>query len=338
MIVRGRPTIADVAKLCGVTPATVSRVLNRKKHFSTSEAVRDRIFETARKLGYVPDLAARNLNRRSTRIVGIFGAPHTSFNWGINQHLLGGIAEVLHAQGYEVFFEVSSPHRIDHALPFWRFDGAVLFQSPKSDIIGELDNRRVPYVCVNERLGSPIANVLADDAMGVRLVVEHLVELGHRKFAYANARSVYLPHYSVLERQETMLEEVQKAGAALVEGHEAPFTSPGAFLDKAVKSQGATAVVAYDHTIGVDILGSATRQGLKIPTDFSVACFNDEFPAAAVAPALTAVAVSGKEMGRLGAELLLASVNASKQPPSKVIRVPETLHVRDSTGPAPVAK
>ena len=54
-----RPTITDVAKVCGVTPATVSRVLNAKQKFSTSEAVREKIHTTARKMGYVPDLAAQ---------------------------------------------------------------------------------------------------------------------------------------------------------------------------------------------------------------------------------------------------------------------------------------
>jgi len=75
--VRNRPTITDVAKLCGVTPATVSRVLNGKQKFSASEAVRQKIFDTALKLGYVPDLSARNLNRRATRIIGLFASPQT---------------------------------------------------------------------------------------------------------------------------------------------------------------------------------------------------------------------------------------------------------------------
>src|SRR5262249_19525088 len=70
--VLGRPTITDVARLCGVPPATVSRVLNGKKKFSTSESTREKILATAQKLGYVPDLAARNLNRRSTHIIGLF--------------------------------------------------------------------------------------------------------------------------------------------------------------------------------------------------------------------------------------------------------------------------
>src|SRR3954465_5584735 len=153
-VVRERPTITDVARLCGVTPATVSRVLNGKKKFSTSEAVRERIVATAQKLGYVPDLSARNLNRRTTHIIGLFASPQTHLAEGINESLLEGIAEVLHAGGYDVFYELS-PNNAEHALPFWRFDGAILMQAPRQATVTELDRRRVPYVCVNEKIGSP---------------------------------------------------------------------------------------------------------------------------------------------------------------------------------------
>src|SRR5437762_12756428 len=120
--VRGRPTITDLARICGVTPATVSRVLNGKKKFSASEAVREKILATAQKLGYVPDLAARNLNRRSTHIIGLFASPQTHVAEGINESLLEGIAQTLHAGGYDVFFEPSASSSMDAALPFWRFD------------------------------------------------------------------------------------------------------------------------------------------------------------------------------------------------------------------------
>src|SRR5437870_9297760 len=136
--VRGRPTITDVARLCGVTPATVSRVLNGKKKFSTSESTREKILATAQKLGYVPDLAARNLNRRSTHIIGLFASPQTHVAEGINESLLEGIAEVLHAGGYDVFLELSATNGVDHPLPFWRFDGAILMQAPKPDTVTEL--------------------------------------------------------------------------------------------------------------------------------------------------------------------------------------------------------
>src|SRR5688572_24000167 len=183
--VSARPTITDVAKICGVTPATVSRVLNGKKKFSTSEAVRQRIFDTARKLGYVPDLAARNLNRGSTRIIGLFASPRTHLAEGINESLLEGVAEVLHSGGYDVFFELSSANGLDRALPFWRFDGAILMQAPKPETITELNRRRVPYVCVNEKVGNPTAYVLADDALGMNRALDHLEQFGHKRIGYA---------------------------------------------------------------------------------------------------------------------------------------------------------
>ena len=333
--VSARPTITDVAKMCGVTPATVSRVLNGKKKFSTSEAVRERILETARKLGYVPDLAARNLNRRDTRIIGLFASPQTHVAEGINESLLEGIAEVLHAGGYDVFFELGSTKGDQRALPFWRFDGAILMQAPRGETVTELDRRRVPYVCVNERVGNPAAHVLADDAMGMRHAIEHLVQLGHRRFAYANARATYFSHYSVTERYETLLESVRGEGLTLVEGHDTPFTSATDFLQDAVVRGGATAMITYDHHIAVTLVGASHALGLRIPKDFSLICFNDVFPVALLPPPLTAVAVSGREMGRIGADLLLNSLLSpqSRVHAGKEIRIPEDLVVRASTAP-----
>ena len=338
--VSARPTITDVAKMCGVTPATVSRVLNGKKKFSASEAVRERILETARKLGYVPDLAARNLNRRDTRIIGLFSSPQTHVAEGINESLLEGLAEVLHAGGYDVFFELGSTKGDQRPLPFWRFDGAILMQSPRAETINELDRRRVPYVCVNERVGNPAAHVLADDAMGMRHAIEHLVQLGHRRFAYANARATYFSHYSVTERYETLLETVRRQGLVLAEGHDTPFTSATDFLKDAVVNGGATAVITYDHHIAVTLVGASHALGLRIPKDFSLICFNDVFPVALLPPPLTAVAVSGREMGRIGADLLLNSLLSpqSRQHAGKEIRIPEDLIVRASTSPPAKSK
>ena len=331
---KGRPTLVDVAKLCGVTPATVSRVLNGKKKFSTSEAVREKIHETATKLGYVPDLAARNLNRQSTRIIGLFASPFTHVAEGINDSLVDGIATVLHGAGYDVFFELSAGRGGPQpALPFWRFDGAVLMQAPNPETVLELDRRRVPYVCVNERVGSPIASVMADDAMGMRRAVDHLTQLGHRRIAYANARTGYFSHYSVTERYETLLAEVSRRGVELARGHDVPFSSASDFLDVAVKRGGATAIITYDHHLAVAVVGAAYEMRLRVPDDFSLICFNDVFPVGLLPPPLTAVAVSGREMGRIGSEQLLNALVAPRATEAREIRVAEDLIVRASTVP-----
>jgi LacI family transcriptional regulator len=332
-VVNKRPTITDVAKLCGVTPATVSRVLNRKKKFSTSPAVREKIVETAKKLGYVPDLAARNLNRGATHIIGVFASPRTHIAEGINESLLEGIAAVVHPQGYDVFFELSPNENRSHALPFWRFDGAILMQMPKPETVAELDRRRVPYVCVNEKVGKPLAYVLADDVMGTNRALEHLVQLGHKRVAYANARAIYFDHYSVTERYETLLDGARRHSLELVEGHDTPFPSAQEFLQSSIIEGRATSVITYDHQIAIMLVGAAPVLGLRIPQDFSVICFNDVFPVALMPPPLTAVAVSGREMGRIGADLLLNNLSKAKAGAPKTIRVPEDLVVRASTAP-----
>jgi len=305
-------------------------VLNGKKKFSASQAVRDKIIKTAQKLGYVPDLAARNLNRRETHLVGLFGSPQTRVAEGINESLIEGCAEVLHAAAFDVFFELGALNR---GAPSWRFDGAILIQSPRPDLVADLDNRRVPYVCVNERVGNAVANVLADDANGTKLAVEHFAQLRHTRIAYANARSTYFDHYSIAERYATLLSVAMSNDIKIVPGHDTPFSSPGDFLHNAVIVHKATAVLCYDHRIAIELLGAAMSMKLKVPKDLSLICFNDVFPVAQVYPPLTSVSVSGRDMGRIGAELLLNSLRNSPKVPPREIRVAENLVVRGSTAP-----
>jgi LacI family transcriptional regulator len=247
------------------------------------------------------------------------------------------LAGVLHDGGFEVFFELSAVQ--GKPLPNWRFDGAILLQSPKAEIVTELDRRRVPYVCVNEHAGSPVATVLADDAMGMRRAVEHLSTLGHRKIAYANARATYLTHYSVPERHETFIEVSRERKIQLARGHDRPLTSATDFLRAAVGAEQATAIITYDHHIAVMLAGAAYQMGLRIPNDFSLICFNDVFPVALMGPPFTAVGVSGREMGRVGADLLLNQLVSGGaglgQTDGVEIRIPEDLIVRASTSVPP---
>jgi DNA-binding LacI/PurR family transcriptional regulator len=330
-----RPTIADIAKLCGVTAATVSRVLNDNQNFSTSAAVRQKIRDTARDLGYMPDIGARNLSLRNSRVIGLFASPHTHIAEGINESLIEGITETLHAGGYDVFYGLSRRRRTKNPVPFWRFDGAVLMQAPRPEAVAELDVRRVPYVCVNERMGTAAAFVLADEESGMNSAVSHLIDLGHQRIGYANALTYYFSHYSNEERYNALLAAAHSENVSLVPGHDAPFHphSAAKFLRSTVLEGGATAIIAYDHQIAFMILGAAYGMGLRIPQDFSLVCFNDVFPAAIVYPPLTCVSVPGREMGHLAAEFLLNDLVSPKPLTGREIRVAEHLIVRGSTAP-----
>ncbi|MDG3005402.1 LacI family DNA-binding transcriptional regulator [Paludisphaera mucosa] len=327
------PTLSDVARLCGVAPSTVSRVLNRKGSFSATPAVRQKILDVAEQLGYVPNLAARGLIQRTSRVVSLFATPTIHVAEGVYEPLIEGVLEVLHASDYEVFFDLSAGSR--RRAPFFRFDGALLLQSPRPEIVAELDRRRVPYVCVNETVGAPAAQVLADDRMGVRLAVEHLARLGHRRLAYANARATSLPHYSIAERHDALTTASKELGIELDERHDAPFASGDEFLREAVIDRRATVVLCYDHQIAVTLVGAAAGLGLEIPGDFSLICFNDVFPVSLLPTPLTAVSVPARDMGRTGAEQLLHSLAARGPARMREIRLPEVLVTRRSTAPPP---
>jgi LacI family transcriptional regulator len=328
-----RPRLEDIAKLCGVSTATVSRILNKDAEFSASAEVRRQVLEVTRQIGYAPDLAARNLNRKHTSLIGIFASPHTHFSDGINEPLLDGIAEVVHELNFDVFFELSRKDPTPDVLPFWRFDGAILLQAPHPEIATALDNRRVPYVSLNEVIGKPVSTVLADDVMGIQLALTHLQDLGHRTIAYANAEVYAFPHYSIADRHDTLLRWCAENNVTVVEGHDVRFESADNFLANAVIRQGATAVISYDHRMGIQLLSAAARMGLRVPEDFSLICFNDVFPVAELFPGLTVVAVSGLAMGRVAGKTLIEAIGGAKDLPSQV-KLPEKLIVRASTGPA----
>jgi len=210
-------------------------------------------------------------------------------------------------------------------------------QQPRDETVAELDRRHVPYACVNERASGAVANVLADDRMGMERALEQLSQLGHKGIAYANARAAHSHHYSVNERYEALLTGAAARGMAVLPGHHMPMTSPSEFLRAVVVEGGATAVVTYDHQLAVMLVGAANELSLCIPPDFSLICFNDVFPVAMLPPPLTAVAVSGREIGRRGAELLLnALISPGRDDATtREVRVPEDLVVRASTARPP---
>ncbi len=333
-----RPRLTDVAKLCGVSAATVSRVLNRDSNFSARPEVRQRILDAAAEIGYAPDLTARNLIRGKSQILGVFGSPHTHIGEGINDEVFVGIADAVHSLDYDVFFELTSHHAHGQgqALPAWRFDGAILIQSPAEELVASLEQRRIPYVAVNETIGQPVASVLADDVGGTLQAIEHLAGLGHERIAYTNTMSGYFPHYSSRDRHQTLVAYCRSHGLTLVPGHDEFFVSGDRFLRDSVQKHGATAAICYDHRIAIALLGAAYRAQIRIPEQLSLLCFNDLFPVADVYPALTAVAVTGQDMGRTAVRLLLDRLDGKSMPgQTQTIQLPERLVVRASTAAPP---
>jgi DNA-binding LacI/PurR family transcriptional regulator len=146
------------------------------------------------------------------------------------------------------------------------------------------------------------------------------------------------------ERHDAYLAFLREKGAETVAGHDTVHSENREDMVTWLKrvtsggggsGGGATAVLAYDHIVAVDLLTAAQALGLRIPQDVSLICFNNEFPVARVAPPLTVVAPQGEEMGRRAAELLVDRMNSVRSEMPATPRVPAKLIVRASTGAPP---
>ncbi len=328
-------TILEIAKRLNISHTTVSRVLNNKSNVFVSDEMRERVLRAAQEMGYLPNLAARSLRDSSTNAIAVFGSPVAGVWGGITPEIVRGLSRALHAKCYGVFFAFNDTEEHDErAISSWRFDGAIVLQSPTAPTLQCLAKAGRPFVCVNEQIdGNPA--VVCDEDGGVRLALDHLWAQGHRRIAYANRDSWHLPHYSVDERHDAYLAYLVERGIAPIAWHDvvSEHQDRTEFLRSAVITHGATAVLAYDHVVAVRVMSAAYKLGLKIPQDFSLICFNDEFPVADVFPALTVVSPMGEIMGQRGGEMLLSMLASPQLPAPSLVRIEERLVVRDSTAP-----
>ncbi|HEV2473633.1 MAG TPA: LacI family DNA-binding transcriptional regulator [Chthonomonadales bacterium] len=326
-------TIMEIARRLNISHTTVSRVLNQKANVFVSNETRERVLRAATEMGYRPNLAARSLREARTSVIAVFGSAVAGLWGGITPEIVRGLSGVLRDRHYGLFFALSEPtDEEEHAVSSWRFDGAIVLQSPSPVTLRRLTRGGAPLVCVNEQIEGCSA-VLSDDLSGTRLALEHLWELGHRKIAYAGVTSWHLSHYSVTERHDAYVAFLQDKGAHPLTGHERllPDGPLEQFLADA-RAEGATAVLSYDHVVATRIVAAASKLGLRIPDDFSMVCFNDEFPVQDLYPPVTVVAPEGEVMGKRGGELLLEQL-LSPGRKTVTLRLPARLIVRQSTAP-----
>jgi DNA-binding LacI/PurR family transcriptional regulator len=264
-----RATIKDVAKAAGVSPALVSIVLNDGP--GASEQTRERVRRVAAELGYQRDAHASLLRRRRARLLGVAFSVQSAFHGD----LLPGIYAAAEEAGYEVSLSgcttARSEDRAIRALLTFRCDALLLLGSEASEArLGELA-AQMPVVVVGRRLAEPVADAVhTDDGVGMRLAVDYLASLGHRRITHvdggASAKGPdrvagYLEAMDALGLADHA--EVIAGGQTVEEGIEAGrrlLATPG---DR-------TAVLAFDDDCAWGLMGVLQEAGVSIPDDLSL--------------------------------------------------------------------
>jgi len=340
-------TLATVAEAVGVSRMTVSNAYNRPDQLSPE--LRERVLAAAQRLGYSgPDPVARTLSRGTTGSIGlVVDYPLTqAFTDPATVGFLHGVAAGCeeHGRGLSLVprIEGGGAALIRNAL----VDGFVVYcvppEDPRNDAVRA---RHLPYVRVDFEPDPEMVDVNVDDVGGARSVAEHLAALGHRRVG------IVLPHGApatfgpAAQRGAWYhVEHARLAGwragleTAGIDWSSVPVTSGpgkmrdtgriagGRLLDRADRP---TAIIALSDLLAAGVLDAAAERGIAVPTELSVAGFDDVPEAALTTPPLTTVRQPHHRKGSEAVRLLLEA------PDTRSVVLPTELVVRASTAPAP---
>ncbi|MEV7187099.1 LacI family DNA-binding transcriptional regulator [Kitasatospora sp. NPDC093102] len=326
-----RPTGRDVARLAGVSQATVSLVFSgAEAGRRVSEATRGRVREAARSLGYRPQAAGRQLRLGRSGMI-LLAVPN--LQGPFFGRVLEGVHEEAGRNGLAVV--VSSgwgSATLAEAATAGRFDG-LLICSPDDSQLGELP-ADTPAVFLDADPGADRARptVELDVAGGMRAAVEHLAALGHRRIGrLRSSHSAYTfrVRQAAFERAVRELDlDVVELGVSLNDGHRAARTVAGRLLEGADRPR---AVICDDDVVASGVYQAAAELGLRVPEDLSVVGMDNVAVAALLAPPLTTVDLPGEELGRAGAAALAALLRGERVAP--VAPLATSLVLRSSTAP-----
>lgn len=328
-----RATIKDVARVAGVSVATVSKVINDR--YGVAPATFERVTAVVDQLGYESSLVAASLRRRSTMVIGILVAEFEPYS----TELLKGVSSAATGTGYEVLayagglsdnptgWERRSLSRLAGTL----VDGAVIVTPTV-----EIPDLTIPVVAIDPHTGRPGATTVdSDNAGGARMATEHLLDLGHRRIAHVGGRDDLA---SAHLRESGYRRALETAGIAydpdLVRngGYRASMTTRAAH-ELLTLDDPPTAVFAANDLSAIRTIEVARELGLTVPGDLSVVGFDDIPEAAQATPSLTTVAQPLHEMGAEAVRILLDLLGGTTR--ERHERLPARLVVRDSSGPAP---
>lgn len=329
------PTIKDVAKLAGVSIATVSRALNGERRIT--ETTRSTVERAAQQLGYQGNVLARNLRAKSNRTILVIVPNITAFFSGVLQ----GIEDELGPDYYVLLGNTKNDRRREESflnLLLQRGADGAIVTSVRTGSTQLLDlSRKIPVVLACQYLEDPLLpTVSVDNVRAAMEAATYLVNLGHRRIAHLAG-----PLDIVVSRDRVRGYSLGLAGAGLPSDptlvKEGDFTYESGYeRTRELLSQPGrpTAIFASSDEMAAGAIRAVQHQGLRVPQDVSVVGFDDTQIASIFDLPITTVSQPVGEIGRTAVRLLLR-LKADPSGETTRIKVDHHLVVRQSAGPVP---
>ena len=323
-----------IAKLAGVSPSTVSRVINEKP--GVTKVTRERILDLIKLVGYTPNLLARGLVANKVNAIGVV-IPRTSefvFSNPFYTEVLRGIGRGADSNKYHLLLSFAEEGSYASMYRNKMVSGIIVLSNrlhdPKMD---ELANLNIPTVLIPGLLeNSKFPSVDVDNVDGAFLATQHLISLGHRNIAFlcGDKDSKYC-----VERLAGFKKAFRKDGISINEELiiETDFSRLSGYhmTGKLLRvSRPPTAILCINDATAIGALSALRKNGLSIPGHISLVGFGDTTFSEVATPPLTTVKEPFYDVGTWSVKLLIDLINARKRKSWNII-LPVTLTVRSST-------
>jgi len=334
-------SIKDVARIAGVSIATVSRCLNYPER--VKENTRSKVQSAILQTGYSPNTLAQSFRRGKTHVIMVVlpsvGDP---FFTGV----MRGIRSVASSTGYsllinETQFNTMSPDEIGAMVVSRQADGIVLLASMSpfgTEVLSSKSQRTLPIVIGCETVSPELESfpgVHSDNVAAAREATDYLLKLGHRKIAFISGQKESL---LTEDREHGYRSSMGEAGIPIEEGwvSEGKLTLEGAI--QATRGllehpQRPTAIFCANDEMAMGCLHQIRLAGLRVPQDISVVGFDDIRYAAISNPSLTTIHQPAEEIGECVMRRLLREIEEGRSGNAEHEIVPHKLIIRESTAP-----
>lgn len=313
-------SIRDVARIAGVSPATVSRVMNETAR--VDEEKKQRVLNAIQETGFKPNEVARSLFKKSSRIIGMIvpNIENPFFN-----ELAKAIEEETYLRGYRLTLcnsnnDLEKEKKNLSLLDRMNADGIILMTNQEK-MEKEVQKCRIPVVMIDRQLdgGVESACIQSDHYSGGRLAMEHLISCGCRHIVqmrgplkFSSARQRYQGYQDVC-RERGLQEAVIDCRYDYEEGlHKAKE-----ILEKFPDTDG---IIAANDMVAISVYKVLAREGLGVPQDIQLIGFDNISLSRLMTPELTTISQPIGEMGKAAVEALIDAVEG-KQPVKKVFKV-----------------
>jgi len=330
--------LSEVAKLAGVSPITASRAIRGVGY--VSEAARARIMEAAAQLNYTPDPLARRMRGDKSNLIGVFVNNYGSL---VLHELIKAISDEARRKGFDLIVfnaeRFDRPGRMETSDMLSKLcDGLLLLLPNHSDgYLDVIEKQGFPCVLVNfdaREMNLPV--VVAENRIGARTGVEHLLALGHRRIGFIAGTG---GTGQSAERQKGYADALQAAGlpldpALMAEGgfvQEGGYAAAERLLALAERP---SAIFCANDEMAFGAIDAINSKGLKVPADISVMGFDDIATSKFVYPTLTTIRQPFVEMAARAVSEVVEIIQGRDVNPAKIAFATDFI-VRNSTGPAP---